>query len=169
MENNQSIDNEFGTDSQSMKERRGTFLLVLCILSFIFTGISLFNSTYTFVDGEAKFGEKIDLINEGVGVPFLDQAMAEAIPELELILANFSNYHIANTLLFIIGILAVTLMFKLKKVGFYIYIFYSVLALFIQNLFLGELPSNTLTLTFGGFVSIVFILLYAKNTNRMTE
>lgn len=165
----QSIDNEFGNDSQTIKEERGTFLLVLCILSWIFSGINFINVFFTFISGESKFAEKIDVLIEGTGVSFIDNAMVEAVPQLELILENFAGYHISNTLLFMIGILAVILMFKLKRIGFYMYIFYSILALFIQNYFLGELPTNSGTLYLSGFISVIFIILFALNFKKINQ
>jgi len=169
MENMNSINNEFGADTQSMKERRGSFLLVLVILSWVTTGFGLFGTLSTYLMGESAYASQIDLLNEGTGISFLDNVMSEATLQLELILESFQAYHISNVIMFLLGTFSVYLMFKLKKNGFYLYILYCVLGLFIQNYFLGEVNTNGMTMITNGLISVIFIIMYAVNLKRMND
>jgi hypothetical protein len=170
MENNQSIDNEFGTDSQSMKERRGTFLLVLCILSWIATGFGLFGVVSSFFGGESGLEQQIVMLEETTtGFQILDTAIEGSIQTLEITLEKFQLYHIGNTLIFLTGIFSVYLMFNLKKAGYFVYIAYLLASVFFHNMIFGEMPTTIMTVVMMSFISVIFIVLYGVNLKRMTD
>jgi len=171
MENLGSINDDFENDSQTMKEKRGTFLLVLCILSWITSGFGLLGTLATFFGGESGLEEQISTIENSpsLGFAILDNAIEMSIQTLELTLENFQLYHIGNALIFLTGIFAVYLMFNLKKTGFYLYITYLISNIVLYGYVLGELPTSTASMAMTGVMSLVFIILYAVNLKRMTE
>lgn len=170
MESKQTVDNEFGNDPQTLAERRGAFLLVLCILSWIATGFGLFGVVSSFFNGEAGFEEQIVMLEEAsTGFAFLDAAVESSIQTFEITLENFQLYHFGNTLIFLTGIFSVYLMFNLKKIGYYLYIAYLLASIFFYHMLFGELPTSIMTVVMMGFISLVFAILYGVNLNRMTD
>jgi hypothetical protein len=170
MENNQSVNTEFDVDNQTINERRGTFLLVLCVLSWIATGFGLFGVVSSFFGGEAGFEQQIAMLEESsTGVQFLDTAIESSIQTFEITLENFQLYHIGNTFILLTGIFSVFLMFNLKKIGYYLYIVYVIASILFYNMVFSELPTSLMTIIMMSFVSLVFVILYGVNLKRMNS
>lgn len=126
--------------------KRPTFLTVLCILSFIFSGIGL-----------------IGLIILLIGMGAMSSLASSAIdaggtytgPSIGLTWA----YLIIGFLTTLIGLFGVIKMWKLQKVGFYIYT-----ACVVISIIMGIVYSGF------GFMSIlplVFVVLYGLNLKAM--
>ncbi len=126
--------------------KRPTFLTVLCILSFIFSGIGL-----------------IGLIILLIGMGAMSSLASSAIdaggtytgPSIGLTWA----YLIVGFLTTLIGLFGVIKMWKLQKVGFYIYT-----ACVVISIIMGIVYSGF------GFMSIlplVFVVLYGLNLKAM--
>jgi hypothetical protein len=74
---------------------------------------------------------------------------------------------IANLILTIAGLLGVWMMWNLRKQGFYIYTLASIAGLAVPFIFLGGGLITLLAVGFGGFIALVFIILYALNLKHM--
>ncbi|MDX1349030.1 MAG: hypothetical protein R3279_02220 [Putridiphycobacter sp.] len=166
-ENNQVIEPWNDESNMSMDERRGKFLQVLCILSWIYIAIQLFSSVVAYIGGPEKLmqakSEAEDAIAAVDDSGFMKTVMAEAMIVLDKTIENFNAIHIGNILGLLIGGLAVYMMFTLKKTGFFLYILYVVIIAGVSVYFLGFASAIMDIL-----VSIAFIIMYGVNVKRMT-
>lgn len=145
MENFESLNNN---ESNQLP----TFLKVLCILTFIGSGIGCLSSLFT-----PLFAEQI--------IAFMEQApnydeteMAQAITVLK---AGWGYYGLM--LVLSLGSLAgAILMWQLKKIGFHAYALSNSLMLFIPTIMFA-MPISWA----GVFLTVAFILLYAMNLKHL--
>jgi hypothetical protein len=140
------------TSAEETTTRRPTLLTVLCILTFIGSGMNLFSSMFiaTFYDSYTEivrmFAEKFDL--SGI------EAMLEAKPAFFLVTGLFYAGSLSGAVL----------MFRLKKTGFHVYTVCQILLILAPMYFL-HLPSPGL---FEMLFSGIFVLLYGINLKFMT-
>ncbi len=126
--------------------KRPTFLTVLCILSFIFSGIGLIGLIILLIG----MGAMSSLASAAV-----DAGGTYTGPSIGLTWA----YLIIGFLTTLIGLFGVIKMWKLQKVGFYIYT-----ACVVISIIMGIVYSGF------GFMSIlplVFVVLYGLNLKAM--
>jgi hypothetical protein len=126
--------------------KRPTFLTVLCILSFIFSGIGLIGLIILLIG----MGAMSSLASAAV-----DAGGTYTGPSIGLTWA----YLIVGFLTTLIGLFGVIKMWKLQKVGFYIYT-----ACVVISIIMGIVYSGF------GFMSIlplVFVVLYGLNLKAM--
>ncbi len=126
--------------------KRPTFLTVLCILSFIFSGIGLIGLIILLIG----MGAMTSLASSAV-----DAGGTYTGPSIGLTWA----YLIVGFLTTLIGLFGVIKMWKLQKVGFYIYT-----ACVVISIIMGIVYSGF------GFMSIlplVFVVLYGLNLKAM--
>lgn len=126
--------------------KRPTFLTVLCILSFIFSGIGLIGLIILLIG----MGAMTSLASSAV-----DAGGTYTGPSIGLTWA----YLIVGFLTTLIGLFGVIKMWKLQKVGFYIYT-----ACVVISILMGIAYSGF------GFMSIlplVFVVLYGLNLKAM--
>ena len=166
-ENNQVIEPWNDEENQSIDQRRGQFLKVLCILSWIWIGIQLFSSVVAYVGGPEKLMEAKSEAEDAIGAiedtGFMKTIMQEAMIVLDKTIENFNAIHIGNILGLLIGGLAVYLMFSLKKTGYYLYILYVAIVVGVAVNYLG-FASGLMDIV----ISIAFIIMYGVNLKRMT-
>jgi hypothetical protein len=134
------------------KPQRPTLLTVLCILTFIGSGMNLFSSFViagfyeVFVEIAHEFAEKFKL-------PGIDLLM-EAQPIFFLVSGIFYAGSLAGAVL----------MMRLKKAGFHVYTIFQIM-LVIAPMYFMHLPSPGFPeMLFSG----LFILLYSMNLKFMT-
>jgi|GEM_PF-1358135 len=175
MENMQTTGNQWGnSDSpESMKEKRGSFLLVISILSWVFIGFSIFSTAIGYFNGVEKLQTQIDLsidqMDTDTGNAFADNLIAEAIEVLEKTITHFESIQLVTMVSLLIGALSVYLMFQLKKMGYLLYIVYTMLYSSISFYFLGSSMVVWLGQGLYLFIGIVFLILYGVNLKRMTK
>lgn len=127
--------------------KRPTMLTVLCILTFIGSGMNLFSSLViagfydTFVEIATEFAEKFNL-------PGMD-VIIEARPVFFLISAIFYAGSIAGAVL----------MLNLKKIGFHVYTTSQILLIITPMYFFHQSSPGIPDLLFAG----IFVWLYAMN------
>lgn len=168
MSDNDQVIEPWNDDSNaSMDERRGQFLKVLCILSWVWIGIQLFSSVVAYVGGPEKLIQAKSEAEDAIGAAnesgFMKTVMEEAMIVLDKTIEHFNAIHIGNILGFLIGGLAVYLMFTLKKSGFFLYILYTVIIAGVSVYYLG-VASAMMDVA----LSIAFIIMYGVNVKRMT-
>ena len=131
---------------------RPTLLTVLCILTFIWSGMNLFSSLViagfydVFIQIAQEFAEKFKW-------PGIDQLLA--IKPLFFIATGIGN---AGSL---VGAL---LMMRLKKTGFHVYTIFQILLVIAPMYFMHLAGPQITDLLFSG----LFILLYSTNLKFMT-
>jgi hypothetical protein len=153
---------------EQQPQKRPVFVTVLCILTWIGSGITLLSGLFGFFTvqmAEKTYSE-------------LDKAAAittefGTLPSLEdyIYWTNISN--ISNVLVGILCIVGAILMFQLRKVGFFLYIAGCVIAMIVGFLSIQVLmPSGfsgigMIGVVLGALISIAFIVMYGVNLKHM--
>ncbi|MBC8553993.1 MAG: hypothetical protein H8D23_30655 [Candidatus Brocadiales bacterium] len=136
---------------------RPQLLRVLCILTFIGSGLSLLSNFIMFMS--------IDIVRkyyENGMFDFLGEEMDLSV--LELFLSTNSTYFMLMSMLFALGIYGAYLMWNLKQIGFHFYTLAQIVLLILPQVFIPALPFPTFEL----IISLIFVVLYAKNLKIMS-
>ena len=154
--------------------QRPTFLTVLCILSFlagiwgVYGGIQ---SSFTdkpqrdLEEARIEMEEAMDQMGEATGMVANMMESAIALAEKSAENAKPLGYvALATSLLSLLG---VWLMWNLRRMGFGIYVVASLLGLLVPFAFLGFDLMTFIGLGVGGFITVLFIILYAVNLKHM--
>ena len=131
---------------------RPELLKILCILTFIGSGLSLISNTIMFFS--------IDIIRsyyENGNFDFLAESMD--LTALELLINVNSSYFLFQALIFALSVYGAYLMWNLKKIGFHIYTIAQIVLIILTQVFITELPFPFFEL----MISLIFITFYAKN------
>jgi hypothetical protein len=131
--------------------KRPSFLTVLCILTFIWSGWNMASNLVvgSFFDFFSKF--------------FAQFAETYKIPGMEILGEATPVYFFVSALFFLGCIIGAFLMWRLKKTGFHVYTISQILLL-IAPMYFFRLPGPSwIEVLFSG----VFILLYSSNIKQM--
>ena len=159
-------------ENKPQAETRHKGLLVLCILSWINLGFSFISVLVQFITGpraqEALTQEKVDLLSNAEQMRELDfDALAdffEKTAEMGTILnENHYLYAFITLLVVILGTAAVYMMYMATKVGFHLYIIYSLLGIGSIYLFIAPSQIPSMIPIMGLVISGIFILLYSRH------
>jgi len=133
------------------KPKRPNFLTVLCILTFIGSGMNMMSSMIiagfydTFVEIIQVFSEKFKL------------------PGIDLLLEAKPGYFLVSALFYLGSLAGAMLMFRLKKAGFHVYTISQIL-LILTPMYFMHLPGPGIPdIIFSG----AFILMYGANLKSM--
>ena len=157
--------------------RKPTFLVVIAVISFIYIGLSFFGTVTSFLSGpmnqeawemyEATMYESVGQMND-LGMTGM-AAMVEQVIQMSYI-ANF-DYFVLNNLLqliaLLIGALGVFMMLRLKKIGFHLYVIYSLLPVVIMYLLFPTEVIATFVVLSTLVISAIFCVLYALTLKHM--
>ena len=134
------------------KSQRPTLLTVLCILTFIGSGMNLFSSLViagfydVFVEIAHEFAEKFKL------------------PGIDILLEAKPLFFLVSGIFYAGSVVGAILMMRLKKTGFHVYTIFQIL-LVIAPMYFMHLPSPGLPeMLFSG----LFIFLYSMNLKFMS-
>lgn len=167
METFESIDNP-----NSQKAPRPTFLTVLCILSFIFIGFSFAFGLVGLFGGplseEQMLEQKVELTKSADEMRSLEMdsfaEMMEKIQRMsESINANFYASSILQVLVMGLGLYGVLLMWKGKKLGFHLYIAYSLLSIIQIYFFVSPADIPSFVVIWNLIISAIFVFMYSRN------
>ena len=157
---------------QQLEEKRPTFLTVLCILTFINVGMNSLMLLFQLVSGptseEDLLADRVELARatsqlEDAGmdgfVGVMDQIMAMTAEIQE----NFYLAMIVALVTYLIGLLGALKMWQGQKIGFHLYIIYSLLA--VGGVYLYISPQNipSISIIFGLILSGAFVFMYSRN------
>ncbi|MDX1653410.1 MAG: hypothetical protein R3277_13010 [Brumimicrobium sp.] len=152
--------------SEIQNEKRPVFLIVLAVLSFISIGISFIVNLLNLIQGpkspEALEQEQVSAY-EAIG-PLKQQGMESFVEMIEKSIAmtiyiNNEIFYLYNTLTLlslIVGLVGVILMLRLKKIGFHLYVIYSLLPIVLMY---ALIPMNFIV-TFYVILTVVFSALF---------
>lgn len=160
------------------EQKRPAFLTVLVVLSFISIGISLISGIFGLISG--KQSDEVMLVQS--------VQMAEARSELRKAgleswtgiydqieamgqQANDSFYLAAflGMIVSLIGFYGVFMMMKGKKIGFHVYIIYSLLSMGIIYVYISPANVPTILTIVSAIFSGLFIFLYSRNLHWMNK
>lgn len=147
--------------------KRPTFLTVLCILSFIAIGMGLIASLtqyFALVEKGNMLNNWVGTDNKDIAASFGALAAAFGLDFKKMAIAALIQAFISIPIL--IGVL---LMWKQRKIGFYVYVVSALIQPIIPLLMGIELLGDLMTMAaWSLIVSIVFIVLYGLNLKHMS-
>lgn len=144
---------ESGSTPEQNLVKRPVSLTILCILTFVFSGLSCFSSLFIPLFQDLM----IDFLKSNPGY---DEALMNET--IRLIKAGWA-YYLVNFSLSFFSLTGAILMWKLKKTGFHFYALSNSALLFVPTLFFGIIIS-----WFGIFMAVGFIALYAFHLKYMS-
>ena len=130
---------------------RPSMLTILCILTFIGSGMQLFSSLFVSLFYEF-FMKSAQVIAEKFNMPGMEQ-LQEVAPV----------FFVVSALLDAGAIVGAILMFRLKKIGFHIYTIFQILLILAPMYFMHLPGPGTAEVLFSG----LFIILYSMNLKHM--
>jgi len=134
------------------KPKRPNLLTILCILTFIGSGMNLFSSLVIagfydiFVEIAKEFSEKFNL------------------PGIDMLLETKPLFFLVTGLFYAGSLVGAALMMQLKKTGFHIYTIFQILLVLAPMYFMHLSHPGTPDLLFSG----LFVLLYGMNLKYMS-
>jgi len=142
----------YDTTEQEPKQERPQLLTVLCILTFIGSGMSLLANGVLFLTVDSVRAA----FDSGVFEMFEGSLEMEAV---ELLLNVDSLFFVAQAILYGFSLFGAIQMWNLRKTGFHIYTLAQISLLIVFNFFMSSLPFPV----FPALISLIFILLYLRN------
>jgi hypothetical protein len=168
---------EYSTEQEYQPTSKPTFLVVLAVLSFISMGLNFLQYLISLMSGpmnqdawelyEATMYESVGQMND-LGMSGM-AAMVEQVIQMSYI-ANFDYFVLNNVLQLVavlIGAAGVFMMLRLKKIGFHLYVIYSLLPVVIMYLLFPAEVIATFVVVSTLVVSAIFCVLYALNLKHM--
>lgn len=162
--------------NETIETKRPTFLSVLCILSFVWMGISALGPLFGLVTGP----QSEDQMLEGkaalyqTATQMKEQHMdgfARVMRQLGDMAESLNDHHylvqLVTLIVLAIGVFGVIQMWKLKKIGFHMYIIYSLVASSQVYFFVKPELVPTFLIVFNLIISGIFVLLYALNVKHL--
>lgn len=159
-----------------MENLRPSLLTALCILTFIFSGYSIFKSVSEFVSAEETVGltkdvmdDALDKAEEGVKSEKEAKMLESIVGSITkgISVENMKNNALATGISCLLTLLGAILMWGLNKKGFYLYIIGSLISIFgpifIFQGFIGMAAGG-----FTAFFSVLFCVLYGLNLKHMS-
>jgi len=153
-------------------KKRPGFLTALCVLSYIGSGGSALYYLYNHFTFPAGYDDKVeklqdvlDQLPEQSGI--LYNSTKAGLDKMEIMLENLSAITASNLLFAILSVIGITLMFKLKKNGFYLYSLANMFWLVVPLYFFGFGSTNLMGVGLGLLFTILFIILYGVNLKHM--
>ncbi|MFT5777980.1 MAG: hypothetical protein ACI837_000928 [Crocinitomicaceae bacterium] len=162
-------------DDNEQKSRPG-FLTTLCILSFVSIGLALVLSVFNIIHGKANDDE---LFEKKVAYAEAKRVLKQSgsgsftgiYDQFEAMeLQTNDNFYFASLIGFLtsfIGLAGVLMMFKGRKIGFHIYIIYSLIAMGGMYLYISPANIPSILTILSAVFSGLFILLYSRNLHWM--
>ena len=161
-------------DKLTMKERRGKTLPVLAVLSFIWIAYNVVTISAQLVKGPLSDEEidqqKYELLQtyDEDSPSMVKEIMEESMETLDILKENFWALASSNIIIYALGFIAVFMMLKLKKAGFYMYILYCVAPIAITMMYFSGFKIMMVGVAIQGFFSILFLILYGVQLKRMS-
>jgi len=131
--------------------KRAQMLSILCILTFIGSGLNLFSSFFI-----ASFFDTFQVVAEEVGERF-------GLPGMDVFLTATPGFFLVTALLYAGSVTGAIMMWQLRKMGFHIYIIAQILLLIAPMYFLKLQSPSMLDLLISG----LFIILYSTQLKQM--
>lgn len=163
-------------DSDEERDRRPVFLTVVGILSLVNISWSLIQNITSFLSGplteEGMEAYRLEMAKslsavQDTGAVWAEDLIQSAMNMAESINVNHTMNLLSSTVILIIGLAAVIMMLKGKKIGFHGYIIYSFLASVQIYLFVTPSLLPNIMVIFSLLASGLFILFYGLNLKWM--
>lgn len=157
-----------------MEKARPNGLTALCILSWVWMAVSLLTvfsemNTGRLTEADIR-AQKIAIVESQTpqameAAPWLVNDM---VAMLEISAENYTAMISINLIALVIGIIGVLMMFQLRKIGFHLYIGYSIISMAYWLYYFYELTFGQVFIAISIVFSILFVILYGTQTKKMT-
>jgi len=159
-------------------EKRPGLLTVLCILTFVNVGMSLFSLLASLFSGPlgeeemteqrvqfVKIADEMKSMNLFSFAEIFDklQRMSESLNE------HFYFNSVVSVLVLLVGLVGALMMWQGKKLGFHLYIGYSLLAIIQIYFFVSPSDVPSFVVIWGLLMSVLFVFMYSRNLKWMTK
>jgi hypothetical protein len=170
MEYNQLENNE--------QEKRPTFILVLCILTFVNTGFTILGGISGMISGAPSAGEiKESKVQMAKSMAQLEELQmdywVDVLKRLQMMTdamyANFVAYNAVSVLVALAGVAAAALMLKGRKLGFHVYIGYSFMYVLQGYLFISAAIMPSFIVIVNLAIAGLFVFLYSRNMSWLNK
>lgn len=153
------------------KKMRPTLLTVLCILTFIGSGWGILSHLFSLltagmVDSSIQmeqYTNMMDSMGGDSGSSFLSGLMSSSMEILQATALYAKQIAISGLVLSVISLLGSIFMYRLQRIGFYLYVAAQIVMLFVLPVFAGFSWLAISSMLFSGVVTAVFIILYGIN------
>ena len=152
----------------AMPAKRPTFITVLCILSFVGIAFSLIGGimNYFTYSAMASSGDMFGAMKSAAGEQ-MGQAMNAMADAMGMDYGKMAMNAIVVGLLNIPILVGALLMWKQKKMGFYIYAVFELIQCIMPFILVGGLMAGIMGTAMAIF-AVVFIVLYGVNLKHMS-
>jgi hypothetical protein len=137
-------------DGSQKTNKRPELLTVLCILTFIGSGLAAFSNLII----SLNYDSFIEIV----------QSEELTFPGVDLFLLLEVEFFIISFIFYSVSLFGAIQMWKLKKIGFHIYTVAQIILLIIPSIYSPSLEFPFL----GLIITVLFIVLYAKNLKYMS-
>ena len=164
------MENPFETE----KAVRPTFLTVLCILTFIGSGWGTVSNLFSLIafSAEAIVAQiqQITTMTATEGSPsWLSSIVGSSIEVLQTSIKHGTAIYSLLTLFSLMSLGGAILMFRLKKIGFYLYAVAQIAQLFVLPMYSGWNVVVMASMIASGIFAVLFIILYGVNLGKMNN
>ena len=147
---------EISFQQQENNTQRPVLLTVLCILTFIGSGLSSFANLLLFF-----YYDPIKGVFESGELDFMEGTVE--MESFKILLNITPHFFLFRGLLYFVSLFGAVLMWKLNKTGFHFYAIAQILLLILFEFYVPGLPFPVIPL----LITIIFILLYYRNIRFM--
>jgi hypothetical protein len=158
------------------QKKRPTFLLVLCILSFVYIGLSWISTLASFISGPLNDNQlNMQRIEMAKALEPLknsgDSSIVETFDTINRMIEGINeNFYAFNTVflgVLALGFVSVLFMFQGKRLGFHLYIGYCLFNILRYYIFLPAADVITFLIIWELFFAALFAILYSRNLHWM--
>lgn len=153
--------------------KRPTFVTVLCILTWVGCGIGLIMNLLggAVLGAASEIKSRTESVVDAMPTEGMDPAAADAMKQAseaaDSAMAAGSTVLIVNIVCILLCLVGSIMMWKLKKVGFYIYTVGELAPVAVSAILLGGSAFGGMMLFAGAIIPIVFVVLYGLNLKHM--
>lgn len=135
--------------SQKEPFKRSDLLTVLCVLTFIGSGLAAFSNLFIYL----SFEEMLTIVDD----------FEVEIPGFDMMMSGGRRFFITGFILYTFSWVGALQMWKLKKIGFHLYTGAQIFILLLPVIMIPSYPFSIISLLF----TVVFIAGYAINLKFM--
>jgi hypothetical protein len=152
--------------------KRPQALKILCILTFVSAGLSMLSSIFNLLGGplspEVMEEQKVEMIKMIDELKSLEMhsfvTMLEQVQRMtESINAQFYMVSLVSIIVIGTGLFGALSMWKGKKIGFHLYIIYSLFSVIQLYFFVSPADIPTIVVVWNLILAAVFVILYSRH------
>ena len=165
--------------TENNSSKRPSFLTLLCVLTFIYSGFSIVGALSNITNGapsskeiriqDAELSKSIRDLKKIEGSETAINLIKKFDKFNKLTTKNFWFFSISNLIISLLGVFAAQRMFTGFKIGFHLYIAYCLISLLIFYVVIPAQSIPTSLVIFSLIVSAIFIWMYSKNLSWMNK